>query len=136
MNVTPENPSGPFDYGAGSGTAPDETSEVPAVAVVKRYIEEHYNDTIKLDDLARLVGLTRFSLSKRFRQRVGVSPYQYVCQVRVRRAQAMMREGRQLTEIAGEVGFFDQSHLARHFKRLCGITPRQYRSACDWPERP
>lgn len=134
MRVTPEHPSGPVDFGACPGTVPDETSDVRAVATVKRYIEDHYSDTIKLDDLARLVGLTRFSLSKRFRQRVGVSPYQYVCQVRVRRAQTMMEEGRQLTEIAGEVGFFDQSHLARHFKRLCGMTPRQYRSRCDRPE--
>jgi AraC-like DNA-binding protein len=106
----------------------DETAQ--AVATAKQYIDEHFCEPIHLDDLAELVGMTRFSLSKRFRQRFGVSPYRYVCQVRVRQAQTMMEQGLRPTEIASEIGFFDQSHLARHFKRLCGMTPRQYRTRC------
>jgi len=101
-----------------------------AIAMARDYIDENYCEPINLDDLAERVGLTRFSLAKQFRQRFGVSPYRYVCLVRVRQAQAMMEQGQRPTEIASEVGFFDQSHLARHFKRLCGMTPRQYRTRC------
>ncbi|MBV1790811.1 AraC family transcriptional regulator [Marinobacterium sp. D7] len=99
-----------------------------AVAMAKDYIDENFSESINLDDLAHYVGMTRFSLAKQFRRRVGMSPYRYVCQVRVRQAKSMMQQGQRPTEIAGEVGFFDQSHLARHFKRLCGMTPRQYRT--------
>jgi AraC-like DNA-binding protein len=101
-----------------------------AITMAKRYIDENYCESINLDDLAEHVGMTRFSLAKQFRQRFGVAPYRYVCLVRVRQAQAMMQQGQRPTEIASEVGFFDQSHLARHFKRLCGMTPRQYRTHC------
>jgi len=106
----------------------DECPSVHAITQVRQYIDEHFYDPINLDHLAELVGLTRFSLAKQFRQRMGISPYRYVCQVRIRHAQLMMEQGQRPTEIACEVGFFDQSHLARHFKRLCGMTPRQYRS--------
>lgn len=99
-----------------------------AMATAKQYIDEHFCEPINLDDLAELVGMTRFSLAKRFRKRFGISPYRYVCQVRVRQAQTMMEQGLRPTDIASETGFFDQSHLARHFKRLCGMTPRQYRT--------
>jgi len=101
-----------------------------AVARAKQFIEDNFREPISLDRLAALVGLTRFSLAKHFRQRVGVSPYRYVCEVRVRHAQRMMAQGFRLTDVASEVGFFDQSHLARHFKRSCGMTPREYISRC------
>lgn len=118
------------------GCSPDpvrvrnEDDAAQAVAKAKQYIDEHFCEPIHLDELAERVGMTRFSLSKRFRQRFGVSPYRYVCQVRVRQAQSMMEQGLRPTEIASETGFFDQSHLARHFKRLCGMTPNQYRTRC------
>ncbi|RBP83457.1 AraC family transcriptional regulator [Marinomonas rhizomae] len=102
-------------------------SAFQAIAQAKAHIEQHYKESINLDSLADLVGLTRFSLAKQFRQLVGVSPYQYVCRVRIRNAQSLIEQGERPTEIAGAVGFFDQSHLAKHFKRLCGITPSQYR---------
>ncbi|WP_409523912.1 helix-turn-helix domain-containing protein [Nitrincola sp. MINF-07-Sa-05] len=108
--------------------ASDECHSAHTITQVRQYIDEHFYDPINLDHLAELVGLTRFSLSKQFRQRVGISPYRYVCLVRIRHAKSMMEQGQRPTEIACEVGFFDQSHLARHFKRLCGMTPRQYRS--------
>lgn len=99
-----------------------------AIARVKQFIDAHFQEPINLDRLAAFAGLSRFSLAKQFRQRVGVSPYRYVCQVRVRHAQSMMAQGQRPTDIASEVGFFDQSHLARHFKRVCGMTPREYLS--------
>ncbi|NMF96989.1 AraC family transcriptional regulator [Aromatoleum toluolicum] len=104
----------------------DERAAAGAVARAKQFIEDNFREPISLDRLAALVGLTRFSLAKHFRQRVGVSPYRYVCEVRVRHAQRMMAQGCRPTDVASEVGFFDQSHLARHFKRTCGMTPSEY----------
>ena len=50
----------------------------------------------------------------------------YIRRQRVWRAQALLREGLAPARVAGETGFYDQSHLSRHFKRVCGMTPGQY----------
>jgi AraC-like DNA-binding protein len=119
----------------GRASADEDRAVARAVARAKQFIEDNFCEPISLDGLAALVGLTRFSLAKHFRQRVGVSPYRYVCEVRVRHAQRMMAQGFRLTDVASEVGFFDQSHLARHFKRSCGMTPREYISCCLCTQR-
>ncbi|TDO95301.1 helix-turn-helix transcriptional regulator [Marinomonas balearica] len=97
------------------------------IELAKCYIDRFYNESICLDDLANLSQMNRFRFAKQFRAYVGVSPYQYVCRVRVLAAQKLIRKGAKPAHVAGEVGFFDQSHLAKHFKKLCGVTPRQYR---------
>jgi transcriptional regulator GlxA family with amidase domain len=59
-----------------------------------------------------------------------VSPHQYLIQVRVNNARWLLSAGsgeRSLAEVASAVGFADQSHLTRHFKRVTGLTPRQFR---------
>jgi AraC-like DNA-binding protein len=59
-------------------------------------------------------------------QHIGISPHRYICQLRVQRAQALMRNGIPPATAASEAGFYDQSHLSRHFKSMCGMTPGQY----------
>ena len=56
-------------------------------------------------------------------------PHQYVIARRVERAQQLLHPDRDLAlaEIAARVGFSDQSHLTRHFKRVVGVTPRHFR---------
>lgn len=90
------------------------------------HIEKNFREHISLDDLATVAGLSVFRFARLFRQQVGISPYRYLCRIRVRHAQALMEKGWRPSVIAIEVGFFDQSHLARHFKKICGITPSQY----------
>jgi len=87
------------------------------------FIEQHFVEPVSLAQLAELSALSVSRFATVFRQRVGVSPYKYLCLLRVRRAQTLLLEGIPGSVVAVEVGFFDQSHLARHFKRLCGMTP-------------
>jgi AraC-like DNA-binding protein len=54
-------------------------------------------------------------------------PHQFQTLVRVSRAKALLREGWSIPQAASQVGFFDQSHFNRHFKRIIGVTPGQYR---------
>jgi transcriptional regulator GlxA family with amidase domain len=56
----------------------------------------------------------------RFSAEMGVSPQQYVRLVRVQHAQRLLRRGLPPSIVAAEMGFFDQSHLCRHFKRVLG----------------
>ncbi len=103
--------------------------EPHAATQVKRYLERHYAETVTLDDLSHLTGLSRGYLVQTFHQALGVPPHAYLRQVRVRHAKERLAAGQSIAEVALETGFTDQSHLNRWFKRLWGFTPGQYRAS-------
>ncbi|RQQ36033.1 helix-turn-helix domain-containing protein [Burkholderia stagnalis] len=97
-----------------------------AIGDVLRTIDGSFAQPLNLDTLAAVAGLSVSRFTARFRGEVGLSPHRYLCLVRVRRAQDLLRAGLAPSVVATEVGFFDQSHLCRHFRRVLGITPRDY----------
>ena len=100
-------------------------------AVTRRvcdYIEEHLDEKIGLDGLATLAGLSTDHFARAFHQSVGTPPHKYLLARRLEHVEHMLRETHApLSEIALATGFSDQSHLARHFRRWAGMTPRQVR---------
>ncbi|EFH84237.1 AraC family transcriptional regulator [Ktedonobacter racemifer] len=98
---------------------------------VRTYLEEHATENVSLDQLASLVQLSPFHLLRVFRETVGLPPHSYLTQLRVMRAKRLIASSMPLAEVAGAVGFSDQSHLTRHFKALVGVTPGQYARACQ-----
>jgi AraC family transcriptional regulator len=112
-------------------TAEPQTTQPRAVAQALRYIHENYTRDVSLGDIANAVNLSSFHLARLFKQTVGVSPHQYLIQLRVNSARSLLSAGsgeRSLADVASAVGFADQSHLTRHFKRIVGVTPRQFRA--------
>ena len=88
------------------------------------YINDHLAEDLSLADLARVVHLSEYHLAHLFRRAIGQPLHQYVIARRVAAAQHLILTGQgSLAEIAQAVGFSDQSHLTRHFKRLMGISP-------------
>ena len=71
--------------------------------------------------------LERSYLIRAFRKQVGVPPYAYLLNCRVERARTLLASGVPPAEAALEVGFGDQSHLNRFFRRFVGTTPGAYR---------
>jgi transcriptional regulator of acetoin/glycerol metabolism len=100
-------------------------------AVTRRvcdYIEGHLDEKIRLDGLAALTGLSTDHFARAFHQSVGVPPHSYLLRRRLEHVEHMLRETHApLSEIALATGFSDQSHLARHFRRWAGMSPRQAR---------
>jgi AraC-like DNA-binding protein len=96
------------------------------IKTVRDYLEAHSDENVSLSRLSVLTGISSFHLLRAFRDAVGVSPFHYQTQVRVDRARKLLRAGRSIADAAIEVGFVDQSHLTRHFKRIVGVTPGQY----------
>jgi len=94
-----------------------------------QHIDQHLAQPLTLAELANMAGLSIWRFATVFRQQVGESPHRYICRLRVERAQALMRDGVAPATAAMEAGFYDQSHLSRHFKNLCGMTPGQYQSS-------
>lgn len=99
---------------------------------VCEFIESHLDEKISLDVLASVAGLSAFHFARAFRQSVGVPPHGYLLQRRLERVKQMLRDSKlPLSEIALAAGFSDQSHLARHFRRVTGISP----SFARWEQR-
>jgi AraC-like DNA-binding protein len=104
-------------------------AEPGAVARARAVLLERWRDNVSLDELVAAAGIGRFRLMRAFRATLGLPPHAYQIRVRVARAMAMIRTGVPLVDVAGATGFTDQSHLARHFTRVVGVTPGRYRQA-------
>jgi AraC-like DNA-binding protein len=99
----------------------------------------HFDSSGSLDlaTLARQAGVSRFQALRLFKLRYGLPPHTYQLSMRLALAQKALREGHPAAHVAAQYGFFDQSHLTRHFKRLFGVTPAQYArgGACPRPRQ-
>ncbi|MFE1440800.1 AraC family transcriptional regulator [Streptomyces sp. NPDC058739] len=82
-----------------------------------------------LADLAADLGLSRYQLLRAFRTTMGVPPYAWLAQHRVSRARGLLEAGLRPAEVAPLVGFADQAHLTRWFRRVLGVTPAAYRNS-------
>lgn len=105
---------------------PEPTVDRAAIRRARNYLMERYNQAITLDELAMASGITKFHLVRAFAAHMGLPPHAFQVHVRIERARGMLRRGLLPVEVAMIVGFADQSHLARHFKRMWGITPAAY----------
>ncbi|HEU4734471.1 MAG TPA: AraC family transcriptional regulator [Kofleriaceae bacterium] len=107
-----------IDHGRGEHTRP-----------VRRAIElllAQLTQPVTLDELAAHAGLDKFRLCRAFRAQVGMPPYAYLTHLRIMRAKQLLAAGVKPSEIAPQIGLYDQSQLNRHFRRIVGTTPGQY----------
>lgn len=100
--------------------------ELSAIRRSRQYLEDHAEQNVSLDALARFAGLSAFHLCRVFRQATGMTPHAYQTQARVWRAKTLLRTGLPITQVATQAGFYDQAHFTRHFKRIMGLTPGRY----------
>lgn len=110
-------------------TADAWVSSRSAVERTKAHLRRRYDEPVSLDDLAAVSGLSRFRIVHAFTTEVGISPHAYQLHVRVERARALIARGSAAADAAAKVGFADQSHFARHFKRVMRVTPGEYARA-------
>ncbi len=82
-----------------------------------------YAAKLSLDGIAAVARSSKYHLVRTFRKQIGLPPHGYQVLLRVLRARDLLRNGARSVAAAQEVGFLDQSHLSRHFVRLCGMTP-------------
>ncbi len=101
---------------------------LPLVAQRARdYLHAHVDRDIGLDDLAAVCGVDRFRLSRAFKSAFGLAPHAYLIQLRLAKARQQLARGDSPAAVACALGFADQSHLGRWFRRAYGMTPAAYR---------
>jgi AraC family transcriptional regulator len=97
------------------------------------YIQDQLPTDLTVSRIAQAVYMSPSHFGKLFKQSTGQSPHQYVVMARVRKAKELLSTGKfTIGEAAYHVGFVDQSHLTRHFKRVFGLPPKRLLS----PGRP
>ncbi|WP_156289542.1 AraC family transcriptional regulator [Oceanobacillus salinisoli] len=96
------------------------------IQLVKDYIHEYYYENITLSNLSELIGLSEYQFARTFTKQCGISPHVYLNKIRIENAKKLLEKGSNISEIAIDVGFVDQSHFSRRFKKALGVTPRQY----------
>jgi AraC family transcriptional regulator len=90
------------------------------------YIQDQLDADLTVSGIAQAVGMSPFYFTRLFKDSTGQSPHQYVVEARVRRAKELLTTGKfTISEAAHHVGFVDQSHLTRHFKRVFGLPPKR-----------
>ncbi len=95
----------------------------PAVNRMVEFLNDNFARRITLEQLVQCAGATRYVVLRAFRHATGIPPHAYLTQLRVERAKSLLRTSLPLAIVAGRVGFADQSHLTRQFRRLVGVTP-------------
>lgn len=96
------------------------------IKMICQYIEGHYSENITLNQLTELTGLSKYHLLRLFTKQKGISPYRYLETIRINQAKRLLELGVLPMEVALQTGFSDQSHFTNFFKKLIGLTPKQY----------
>jgi AraC family transcriptional regulator len=101
----------------------------PRLHNVIEYIMEDLEGSPTLGQMAAVANLSPYHFARQFKTATGLAPHQYVIARRVERARHLLakHDGLGLAEVALRVGFSDQSKFSFHFKRIVGVTPRQFR---------
>ncbi|HYQ17639.1 MAG TPA: AraC family transcriptional regulator [Polyangiaceae bacterium] len=101
----------------------------PVAVRLRELLLADEEQTRDLEQLAQGLGFSRFQLLRAFKRAYGLPPHTYVLCARIAQAQRLLRLGQRPAYVAAELGFADQSHLTRHFKRLLRVTPSEYAQA-------
>jgi len=113
-------------YSLAGGDLKPAGKEKYAIQKIKEYIADNYAEPISLDELSVLSGLSPFYLLRTFRKETGLPPYEFLINIRIERSKQLLLQHMPIVRVAHQIGFSDQSHFTRFFKRLVGVTPGQY----------
>lgn len=107
----------------------DTLSEMPEyIRKIRKHLDTHYMDTITLDSLSQKFYLSSSYIQKKFKQYIGMSPSEYLLNTRISNAKKFLRfNAKTIETISLEVGFKDSSYFIAQFKKIEGITPKEYR---------
>lgn len=110
-------------------TPGDQATYFQELLPVVRHIEHHFTEEISMREMAAMGKLSATQFNQRFRTILRMSPTEYLLSLRIQQAQRFLTQtSKSIAEISAEVGFYDQSHFTKRFRRVTGITPRTYRT--------
>ncbi|WNW10550.1 AraC family transcriptional regulator [Pseudomonas sp. DTU_2021_1001937_2_SI_NGA_ILE_001] len=109
------------------GIRPATDKPAPRIERAAEYIDAHFRQTLRLQDICQAASLSPSYLIRAFEQRYHMTPHAYLLNRRIQQAQRQLRDGQLIADVACDTGFADQAHLQREFKKHLAATPGQYR---------
>ncbi|MFQ9798713.1 MAG: AraC family transcriptional regulator [Clostridia bacterium] len=106
----------------------DQQQEGGAMLMLKQYLDENYRQNVTLDELAELIGLSKFHLSRSFKQYTGFAPKQYVNRVRITKACHLLSSTElSVAQVSEKMGYHSPFIFSEQFKNIIGYSPSEYR---------
>lgn len=93
----------------------------------KEMIYSNINHGLRIEDISKELGISKFQFIRTFKTNTGISPYQYFLNCKVELAKKLIEKNKDVYSAVTECGFVDLTHLNRHFKSVYGITAYEYR---------
>ncbi|WP_164821513.1 helix-turn-helix domain-containing protein [Paenibacillus koleovorans] len=107
---------------------PAQPQGIASLEWIPAYMTQHLNEPLSIDGMASRAGMTSSRFYEMFKKKYGVSPYQYLLHMRIQQAQLLLKStSMNLEEIADCCGFADMYHLSKMFKKITGLSPREFR---------
>lgn len=106
------------------------------VEQTKSILEREYDQNFELERLAEMVGMNASYLSRLFKLKTGQTITDYLIRIRISKAKELLMVHPDLKnyEIAEKVGYSDPVYFNKLFKKMCGMTPKDYKSGCKFPK--
>jgi len=93
-----------------------------------RWLELQYAQPISIEQLSKSLGYHRTHLSKMFKEAIGLSPMQFLMQIRLERAKSLLGSQWSVEQVASSVGFSDALYFSKQFRKRFGMSPTEYRN--------
>ena len=98
------------------------------IKTARKYIEEHFNKDISLDDVSRVVNISPYYFSKVFKEESGLNFIEYLTNIRIDKAKELLEKSSlSIKEICISCGYTDPNYFSRSFKKNVGVTPTEYK---------
>lgn len=88
----------------------------------------HYQERVKINELANFIGVNRSYLTSSFKKEMGCSPQEFLVDLRIKKAKALLKgTDMSINSVANAVGYTDQLAFSKVFKQHCGMSPKMYK---------
>lgn len=101
-------------------------TEIHSLIGAKQYIQEHLEEPFCLEAISARFGINKYQLSRQFKPVFGVTLFQHIHASRMVLAKKLLTQQHTITDVALNLGYSDQSHFTRFFKRFMGISPKKW----------
>ena len=89
-------------------------------------IDMNVNHNITLLEIAEELDLSQFKIIRLFKSEIHLTPHAYLMNSKINKAKYLLKKRAPISDVYFQLGFFDQSHFIKNFKKIVAITPKQY----------